>query len=258
MNYNYVLNTGYDSISQSRTNFYDSNNEAAYTQNGFSFDTLVVTGSHTSLVSLNSQTLLEESVITTQGINKKYHHINSGDYYVLTGTDDVTNIFYIDSIEAESQDLILYDRKSQLAPVIVDKTSSSLGSWNSALADLITAVDAITPISDSADLEDKFMIFFNGQKVIDLEGSSVINNLDEDITGRLSAIQKSAGLVEYSSGEPDVYGTGFVSSQVNYYLNGMEINPSEFLETHTGVASIETGVSCVVSLTGTETKNYTL
>ena len=101
-------------------------------------------------------------------------------------------------------------------------------------------------------LFENYDVFLNGQKL------KYSEQPDYGTTGHLFAIPKKDKINEVFSDEPDLFGSGFVEHHVDFYLNGMEQDPQDFLQTYTGVYMIETGVNSSFTLTSEEIETYVL
>lgn len=255
MNYNYTFTTGVSTISSSRNFVIERNIQAPFAGNGFLFDQDVVTGTHTALLSLNSQTLLEEEVIVEQGLNKTYNYVNTGHYYIASGDISYPNIFKFQDISVSGDDLVFYDKRVQYPPFVQEKTNIGGGTFYDAVYDFRVFIQNSREedIDTFEALEERFSVFFNGQKIVNIDSIDLDNS-----TGILFAYEKYLNTTEIISADPDIYGTGFVGSQVSYYINGMEQDPSSFLEIYTGITGIKTGVSSYVPLINQEEFTYNL
>jgi len=255
MNYNYIFSTGIADITDSRPFIKPRNVDARYVEGGFILDSSIISGANQSLLSFNSQTLLEEEEITVQLANKTYAYVNTGDFYLDETDTRYPYMYKFQGINVSGGDVVFYDQRYSGAAVVLEKTSTGDNSWyDESMTDLLALVDAQEPASSIQEMEQNWLIYFNGQKVVDLE---YITDLDR-ATGTIFAYQKFNTFAETISGDPDVYGTGFLGGQVSYYINGMEAEPSNFLEMYTGVTTIQTGVSSYVPLIKSEILNYSL
>ena len=72
------------------------------------------------------------------------------------------------------------------------------------------------------------------------------------------AFIKKDRIKEITGLQPDVYGTGFIENQTNFYLNGAKELDSIYLELYTGVTIIKTGVSAGLYDLGIDTHEVNL
>lgn len=271
MTYNYILSTGDSTISGSVLNILHKNqlsyslqkySESKYLildengqekQNPFYFDDSVITGSNCSIASLNSQTLLEGGFTITDGTNKSYYTVDDSGNYAVDVENSKGNIIFDASLSLDSEDVIFYDKRNNSSPFVTGKTSTAIGSWDTAVSNLLFKIDAVDTTADIAEMEEKYLLFFNGQKVVDFDNSSDL----DDITGIAFAIKKEDKINEVT-GVADIYGSGFVENHVDFYLNGMEQDHQDFLQLYTGVYMIETGINSSFTLINGETETYVL
>jgi len=271
MTYNYIVSTGDSTISGSVSSILNKNNLSHSSQqylstkysildkngnpkvNPFYFDESIITGSNCSLLSLNSQTLLEGGFSTTEGKNRIYYNIEDSGNYTIDIENSKGNIIFDSELDLTSDDVLFYDKRINSSPFITGKTSTSIGSWNDVVTNLLYSIDAEDPTSDTSEMEQKYFLFFNGQKVVSFDYSSDL----DDVTGIAFAIRKESRINEVT-GIADIYGNKFVENHVDFYLNGMEQDPKDFIQTNTGVYMIETGVDSSVFLINQQIETYTL
>jgi len=130
MDFNYILFTGDSTISGSRSNVLEKNVVAfrspTYSssfsklnvnldkngqpqENAFVVDTDIITGSRSSLVSLNSQTLFEELPTINYANRWNYYTLNTGDYFVDFNSGG--DFFHFASgLELAQSDYVIYDK----------------------------------------------------------------------------------------------------------------------------------------------------
>jgi hypothetical protein len=268
MTYNYIVSTGDSTISGSVLNILD-NNQISYSrqqyekdiyvirdedgeekENPFYFDDSIITGSNCSLLSLNSQTLLEGGFSITTGANKYYYNINDSGNYVVDGENSKGNIIFDPVLTLGYQDFILYDKRDFATGILIYFTSSFDFIAIEALKSKVDS--AYSNASTAGLLFDNYDVFLNGQKL------KLYEYPNSTVTGNLFAIPKKDGIIEVHSDEPDLFGSGFVEHHVNLYLNGMEQDNQDHLQLYTGVYMIETGVNSSFTLVGEETETYVL
>ncbi len=259
MNYNYILYTGTESITGSREFVSLRNDTGVFVGDGFVYNPFMVTGAHCSTLSLNSQTLFEESPIIVNGLNRSYIDINTGDYYVTPDDDTYSSTFrFSQGLPISSSDIVIYDSRIEATGVAYEKGNQQ--TFQLAEAALKTKVNSVySNVSNSQQLFDKYNVFFNGQKFqygeIPIESPSA----PFQTSGTYSAILKQAKIKETFSGDPDICGTGFVEGQVSYYINGLEASPSDFVETYSGISGfIQSGVSSFTPIINQQEDTYNL
>jgi len=274
MKCNYVINTGSVSIADSQSDPLHKNqrpffgeqletithfrldedgNEKKYP---FSFDDTIVTGSNTSFMSLNSQTLLESSSFNiTDGKSKNYYTVPSSDFgsYFVDVENSRGKIIFDPVLDLNNLDVIFYDKKNNSQTFTEEKTSIAIGSFNTSLSSLLSTVDSQDPTSSIQELEEKYFLFFNGQKVVNFNLSTDL----DDVTGILFVFRKDTHVKEVT-GVFDVYGEGFVENNFDFYLNGMEQDNQDFIQINTGVYMIETGVNASFTLVNPNKETYQL
>lgn len=271
MTYNYILSTGDSTISGSILNILHKNNLAyslqQYSQekyiildengqekeNPLYFDDSIITGSNCSIASLNSQTLLEGGFSVTTGSNKYYYTVNDSGNYAIDVENSNGNIIFDSNLTLDNEDIVFYDKRAISAPLLTGKTSTAIGSWSDLVSSLLNKVDAVDPTLNNAEMEQKYLLFFNGQKVVNFEYSTDL----DDVTGIAFVIKKENNVQEVT-GVADIYGSGFVEHHIDFYLNGMEQDRQDFLQLYTGVYMIETGVNSSFTLTSEEIETYVL
>lgn len=268
MTYNYILSTGDSTISGSAINFLNKNNLAyslqQYSQeayiildengeekeNPLYFDDSIITGSHSSLASLNSQTLLEGGFSITTGSNKYYYNINDSGDYAIDVEHSNGNIILDPSLTVDSEDIVFYDKRDFSTGVVLLKTNN--GSFSTSISNLTQKTHLTYGDSSNVDnLFDNYFIYFNGQKI------SKGDYPDNGSTGKLFSIKKENNVQEIT-GVADIYGSGFLEHHVDFYLNGMEQDYQDFLQIYTGVYMIETGINSSFTLTNEELETYVL
>ena len=270
MNFNYILSTGDSTISGSSYSILETN-QLAFKQNEYSsiryymleedgrakdnsfhFDSSIIKSGFSSLVSLNSQTLLEGDFEVSTGRNKYYYTItDSGNYTIDIENSD--NKFIFDSLIPISDDsVIYYEGRDYSIPFVQEKTGIAIGSWNDSLDDLLTSVDSVDPTADIAELQEKYFLFFNGQKISDF---STATDLD-DASGIMFAMPRKTKINDIYGSAADIYGSGFIDNQVDFYLNGMRQDPQDTLQLYTGVSMIQTGVSSSIAIKTVSTDNF--
>lgn len=259
MNFNYVLTTGDGSVTGNFLNFLEKNRKSSIVgyesyirpeypfvvnQDGSlkfeasSLDSNIVTGDHSSLLSLNSQTLLEgEEEVTDEG-GMLYYNLASGEYFVDTFSGQ--NVFhFIPELDVTNEDIVNYDKRDFATGILTHSTSTF---DYVAIDALRSKVDSIySNASTEVILFDNYDVFLNGQKL------KLYEYPDNTVTGNLFAIPKKDRIYEVYSDEPDLFGSGFIEGHCDLYLNGMEQITDDILELHTGVHKmIRTGIQVFI------------
>jgi hypothetical protein len=271
MNFNYILSTGSVSIADSQVNILERNQESfpqedysttqylslgadgALRNNLFHFDGAIVTGDNCSLLSLNSQTILEGEINITTGQNKYYYSVNgTGDYSVDFENSNGRIVFH-SSINIENTDVLFYDKRDQSNPFVRNKVNVGGSTWYDEMQYLIADINAQDATASFQEMIEKYNVFLNGQKITD-ESSTTL----DEVTGKLFAIKKNQLTQELIGISGETYGNPFIEHQVDFYINGMEQDHRDFLQTYTGVYTIETGVNNSIGLIQQETESYSL
>lgn len=272
MNFNYILSTGDATITGSPLGFLERNRKSsivdyqmivsrgypfALNEDGskrleaFALDFEVVTGDHSSLLSFNSQTLLEGEEEVNHGQRFSYYSLSSGEY--LVDTVSGSDVFHFcKELNVTDEDIINYDKRDFATGILTYSTSDF---------DYL-AIDALRSKVDSAysnaeteaSLFDNYDVFLNGQKL------KLYEYPNYTVTGNLFAIPKKNLVSETYSDEPDLFGSGFMEYQLDFYLNGMEQNLDDILQLSTGVSKmVETGIEVFVGSVNLLTQeNYNL
>jgi hypothetical protein len=270
MNFNYILSTGDSTISGSSYDILEAN-QLAFNQNDYStiryymleedgkakdnsfhFDLSLIGSGFASLVSLNSQTLLEGGHEINDGrINSYYTITDSGNYTI--DIDNSENKFIFDSLVPIANDsIIYYEGRDYSIPFVQEKTEIAEDSWSDSLDDLLASVDSVDTTADIAELQDKYFLFFNGQKISDF---ILATDLDY-ASGVMFALPKKTQINDVYGPKADVYGSGFIDDQVDFYLNGMRQDPKDTLQLYTGVGMIQTGIESSVSIRTRSIDNF--
>ena len=269
MNFNYILSTGDSSITGSSYSLFNSN-QNAFEQNDYSsnryfmldgdgnvkdnlfyFDSEIIQGGFTSLLFLNSQALAEGGFEITTGRNKYYYNITGSGNYALDLENSENKIIFDADVPTSNSSIIHYSKRDFSEPFIQEKTGVSVGSWDDSLSDLLISIDAVDETSVS-EFEEKYLLFFNGQKMVDFYQNSDLDST----TGALFAVPKKENTNDIYGSTVDLYGSGFVEGQVDFYLNGMNQDPEDYLQLYTGISMIETGVSSSISIVTQSTDNF--
>lgn len=265
MIFNYVLTTGDGSITGNLLNLFEKNRKSSivdYYQNGFNeelpyvtnqdgeirsnasaLDFNVVTGDHSSLLSLNSQTLLEGEEEVTEQDGQLFYNLASGGYFVdtISGRD----VFHFcPELDVSNEDIVNYDKRDFATGILTYSTSTFDYVAIDALRSKVYSDYSNGPVDFSGiiTLFDNHDVFLNGQKL------QISGYPDTSVTGRLFAIPKKDRINEVYSDEPDLFGSGFIEGHCDLYLNGMEQITDDILELYTGVHEmIETGIQVFIN-----------
>lgn len=211
---------------------------------GLYLDSEIISGKNVTNLSLNGQMLAEQTP-TKFTIGDSYVYLNSGDYFIK---DEFTfnNVFFNENIPTN------FLSRSNIFFAVKDYTGEiPLGSGVSAsemAASLSGSIFSKFPQRyGSYTGMDSFDYFLNGQKIYSgnngsysISGSTFVYN--ETITGKLFAIPKNSGIVNYTGLYSDIYNENFVESTVFGFVNGVSLDRINWIELYTGVNYIETGI----------------
>ena len=204
-----------------------------------------ISGAHSSNLSLNGQTLAEQSaVLIASGFDPVYQ--TSGDFY--SRSDNPKKLYFGQNLYPKgitNKDFFYHikDNSGEI-PVGHGITPSGMEyEFNQRLSVLFPErTGTLTGMSS-------FDYFLNGQKIYSgISGSyriSGVNSVfyyDEQITGKIFAIPKNSGILNIFHQNADVYGQNFVEDTVFSYINGLSLNREKWVELFTGVTLIATGV----------------
>lgn len=267
MNFNYVLTTGDGSVTGNSLNFLEKNRKSnvvdylSYITTQFPFivnqdgslrfeasslDLNVVSGDHSSLLSFNSQTLLEgEEEVTEEG-GQLYYNLVSGEYFVDTVSGQ--DVFHFcPELDVSNEDIVNYDKRDFATGILIYSTTNVLD--HETLR--IKVNSAYSNAATEQDFWRNYDVFLNGQKIKYTEDSVAeftgVETPPNGTTGNLFAIPKKDRINEVYSDEPDILGSGFIEGHCDLYLNGMEQISDDILELNTGVHKmIETGIQVFI------------
>lgn len=271
MIYNYIFSTGDPTISGCIQSGYKNQKEFSPNfQDNFYYDPSLITGTKDMRLASNAQTFFEEIPTETAGTNETIYQIFSGDFFLKTGASDQldrSKIFGDSLTPFKSNYKISYEKYT-------GKSAIGLGTAGANLGPALTS--GISGISTSLDF-DNYEYFLNGQKVYSGVGIGVsagvgtqfMLNFDSASYGgvlttanrsdfKAFAFIKKDRIKEITGLQPDVYGTGFIENQTNFYLNGAKELDSIYLELYTGVTIIKTGVSAGLYDLGIDTHEVNL
>ena len=209
-----------------------------------------ITGINSTRLSLNGQTLLEQTArLVDVGFEPVY--LNSGDYYFRSGESyrDVNFSNGLSPAEFFQNDLFYQIRDNKTEAVM--GSGISTGVMKAQLTGELSKKFAAR--TGSLTGMASFDYFLNGQKIYTgiggsyrISGASSEFYYNENITGKLFAIPKNTGIDNYTGFHGDVYARNFVESTVFGYFDGLALNRINWLELHTGVNLIKTGVQAMI------------
>ena len=268
MNFNYVLTTGDGSATGNFLNFLEKNRKShiveyeSYLRPEYPFvvnqdgslkfeasalDLNVVTGDHSSLLSFNSQTLLEGGEEVTVEGGQSYYNLASGEYFVDTISGQ--NVFhFVPELDVSNEDIVNYDKRDFATGILIYSTTNPLD--HGALR--VKVHSAYSNAATEKDFWTNYDVFLNGQKLKYTEDSIAeftgVEVPAYGTTGNLFAIPKKDRINEVYSDEPDLFGSGFIEGHCDLYLNGMEQISDDILELNTGVHEmIQTGIQVFIN-----------
>lgn len=241
----------------------DDTNIAANYGGSLSLSSNFVSGINYSRLSINGQTLAEQkaSIYDIEEVPPNY--LNSGDYYFRTG-DTYKTVSFNQNLDANALGAysFIYNIKDDHREIPVG-TGVSAATKNSVIATQLAA--RYPDRTGSFASMDSFDYFLNGQKIYSgvsgsyhISGAGFNFSVLEEIDGKVFAIPKNTGIHSITGGEPDVFGTGFVEKTVFAYANGLFLHPDNWLELHTGVTLIETGIQASLFDEAVEIESFSL
>lgn len=242
MNHEILFKTGTSTLSGCRNVAAKTNYSPLFSSDFVMLDNSI-SGKNMSKVSLNSQTLCEAD-FTTVSLPFVSFKETSGDYFVDESLSKSKGFLSSDLVLAELDEVsFLYEKRNSGSFAIYSSTGYS--TFNTGMENAI-AQKIPTKTGQLSSLE----FYLNGQKLYSgdsytITGSNNRFNYLQTITGKMFAVEKSSNFSE--SIAQDIYGTGFIESNSNYYLNGLEQSPESWLEVFTGVSLVVTGLSTFIS-----------
>jgi hypothetical protein len=225
----------------------DDTNIVANFGGSLSLSSNLISGINYSRLSANGQTLAEQkaSIFDIDEIPPAY--VNSGDYYFRTGeTYKMVSFNQNLNANALSAYSFIYNIKDDHREIPIG-TGVSAANKNSVIATQLTA--RYPEKTGSFVSMDSFDYFLNGQKIYSgisgsyhISGAGFNFSLLDEADGKVFAIPKNTGIHNITGVASDIFGTGFIEKTVFAYVNGLCLHPDNWLELHTGVTLIETGV----------------
>lgn len=256
MNYNYIMSTGSDTLSGSKYQIKERN-QFANKGEQYRVSYQVINGQDISTLSFNSQTLFEGQTIYSTGTNQVFVEIDSGDYFFDPTINSNRGKIFLDSqLPVNNSSVLLYDKTALDTGALVIHTGGNPTGALGGLTDDLIGQGLLTGGSTfSGELFTGWDVFFNGQKLPSYEE---FTGLSISTTGRCFAIKKQNKIFEYNSGEADSFGQKFIPKQVDFYINGTEQKPSDFVLTYTGVNLLVTGEQAISAIYNQESNSYNL
>jgi hypothetical protein len=280
MIYDTVINTGGESLADCFSSELGTNNYLYYNRKSiggleqFYFDKSVATGQLSLQLFLNSQCLLQEIPITGWGGNETVYELDTGSFFVKhTGEEgadqiDLRRLYFDASVPKKYNSNICYN-------VITGGIFAGTGEVlkQDIGEELTSGISGRYPNINFSD----FDFFLNGQKLYSGNGVGVKDGTDYQIafgtsvsvggivtlnneTGfKASAYKKNPRTYSATGVDPDLFTeTGFIEGRNNYYINGLQESKSGYLELYTGVNTIKSGRSCLISGGYGDWANYNL
>jgi hypothetical protein len=226
------------------------------------FNTDLVTGQRNMRLTLNGQTLLQEIPVTGDAQNFVFYSNDTGDFFIKgqeAPENEQNKLFFDSTTRISSNSNIVYN--------VV--TGGNIAGINGSGQNLKSGING--EYFQNAVISD-FDYYINGQKAYSGFGfgfammvggtepydfypnfgtspasnNGIITEENKD-KFKLTAYKKPTRTHQITGVEPDVFGSGFIEGRNKYYINGIQQPPSNYLEFHTGVSIIETGLSCLIS-----------
>ena len=263
MIYDYILSTGDSTISgcvseDLGTDRLEWLNQRILNVGGRSYyDINLISGEMNIMAALNGQTLFEEPPTTGQTTNEILYQIFTGDFFTKTGAAnliDRSKIFYADSVPQKDTYRIFYNKITGGSFI-----GTGMGAADEMGKSLRSGISGGYPSA----VFGNFDFFINGQKLYsglgvqeaaygdswmpDFVNGQGFITADNASSFKATAYLKTDRINEVTGVSPDVFGSGFVEGETNLYVNGIKQEPTSYLELYSGVNTIKTGVSAVVS-----------
>jgi|TARA_R100000479_G_scaffold128794_1_gene67300 hypothetical protein len=256
MIYDYTLSTGDTTISGCILSGYSGQKDFAQNFNeNFYYNNSLITGEKDMRLEANGQTFFQEAPTQTAATNQTVYQIFSGDFFVKTGTvDQLDNlrIYGSSTTPIKANYKLSYEKYT-------GKSAIGLGTAGANLGPALTS--GISGIETSLNFID-YDYYLNGQKVYSGVGCGVsagvgtqfMLNFESSSYGgvvtpanksnfKAFAFIKRGRTKEITGSQPDLYGTGFIEKQTNFFLNGLKESDDIYLELYTGVTIVKTGIS---------------
>ena len=232
------------------------------------YDTNLITGEMSIMAALNGQTLFEQPPTTGQGPNGIFYQIFTGDFFIKTGAIDLierSKIFFTPLAPKRDTYRIFYNKITGGSFV-----GTGMGSADEMGRSLRSGISGGYPSAVFGD----FDFFINGQKLYsglgvqeapygdswmpDFVNGQGFVTADNAASFKATAYLKTDRINEVTGVSPDVFGSPFIEGQTNLYVNGAREEPSSYLELYSGVNTIKSGASAVISAFKANTINKSI
>jgi hypothetical protein len=266
MIYDLVLSTGDTSVSGCSSDILQTNtftlfhNQAGTSQTRFYYDRNLSTGQSDLSPYLNGQNLFQEIPQVTQLSNEIVYTIETGDLFTK-GSEasiyDRSELYFDSTTPANSASNISYN-------IITGGMFAGIGDSGLSLNSGISGEYSVSNFND-------YHYFLNGIKVYSGDGvgitvgagttqgwqisfgvgatavEGVVTNQNKN-KFKYTAHRKRIRTTEATGRYPDnVYGSGFIETRNNFYVNGILQPEENYLELYTGVSLIKTGFDATIS-----------
>lgn len=266
MIYDFVLSTGDSTVSGCSSDVLQTNtftlfhNQAGTSQERFYYDRNLNTGQSDLSPYLNGQNLFQEIPQVTQLSNEIVYTIETGDLFTK-GSEasiyDLSELYFDSTTPANSTSNISYN-------IITGGIFAGVGDSGLSLNSGISGEYSVSNFND-------YHYFLNGIKVYSGAGvgiivgagttqgwqigfgvgatgpQAVITELNKN-QFKYTAHRKRIRTTETTGRYPDnVYGSGFIETRNNFYVNGILQTEDSYLELYTGVSLIKTGFDATIS-----------
>lgn len=235
MTFEHILKTGELTITGSQLVADINNRQSRIADGFFVMQDDYITGSFSSIASVNSQTLVE-GIFTKTELPFETIYQTTGDYFIDESEFEISSVVRMANdfpqLAPEFSNII-YEKRQQEATAIF--LANSTGEVSTGLmAAIALSIPAKTGSLNS------LMYFANGQKLYSgdsyfISGLNNIFSYKENFTGKFFAIEKPSGVLFKTGVYKDSTGVNFIESNNNLYYAGMEQNKNMFLELNSGV-----------------------
>lgn len=250
-NIKHIYNTGSSSVIENRQEIIEKNYISIISNNSAYIPNSIMTGHFTTRVSVNGKTLLEEYPIDQIIEGQVYFSINSGDYFTTKDFNSSSKIFFRNEYPDGTK--VNVDSKSYDSGAFSQQSVTGVGIFqNTTIPDVTGKISGDTPTGIN-DFFDRWDLFFNGDMVSENQYSQY-----DTQTGIAFTYKKSLNFIEITGNNYDLYGSNFIPTQTDMYLNGQEVLKDELLELYTGVNTIATGVASEISISKEKINTFNL
>lgn len=220
-------------------------------QSELSLSSKLISGINYSMLSINGQTLAEQTALIYDAEEVPNIYLSSGDYHFRTGETNRLVSFDKNLNPVGFGDYyFLYNIKDDHREIPVG-TGVSAATKNTVISTQLAA--RFQDKTGSFSSMNSFDYFLNGQKIYSgisgsyhISGANFNFSLLDEIDGKIFAIPKNTGIKNITGRQPDIFGETFVEKTVFAYANGLCLHPDNWLELHTGVIMIETGIQSIL------------